>query len=131
MSWSLLGNYRQTPSRVSCGISVLNTKAGTARSSRKRDERRKDVCTTLPVKAKADSVIIGHTREFGIDLQSNTVVVPRRRDNIGTGPKGLPGLRRCSTRSSKPDNTEIETSAHGCYGREAVLSLFAKEPRRH
>ena len=69
--------------------------------------------------------------EFGIDLQSNIVVVPRRRDNIGTGPKGLPGLRRCSTRSSKPDNTEIETSAHGCYSCEAVLSLFAKEPRRH
>jgi len=131
MSWSLLGNYRQTPSRVSCGISLLRTKAGTARSSRKRDERRKDVCTTLPVKAKADSVIIGHMMEFGIDLQSNIGVVPSSRDHIGTGPKGLPGLRRCSTRSSKPDNTEIETSAHGCYGREAVLSLFAKEPRRH
>ena len=40
--------------------------------------------------------------EFGINLQSNIVVVTRRRDNIGTGPKGLPGLRRCSTRSSNP-----------------------------
>ena len=50
------------------------------------------MCTTLPVKAKADSVTIGHTMEFGIDLQSNIGVVPRRRDNIGTGPKGLPEL---------------------------------------
>jgi choloylglycine hydrolase len=59
----------------------------------RHDERRKVVCTAFPVKAKDGSVIVGRTMEFGLDLKSNIIVVPRGRDNVGTGPRGLPGLR--------------------------------------
>ena len=51
------------------------------------------MCTTFPVKAKDGSVIVGRTMEFGLDLKSNIIVVPRGRGNVGTGSKGLPGLR--------------------------------------
>jgi choloylglycine hydrolase len=51
------------------------------------------VCTTFPVKAKDGSVIVGRTMEFAIDLKSNIIVVPRGRDNVGTGPQDLPGLQ--------------------------------------
>ena len=51
------------------------------------------MCTTFPVKAKDGSMIVGRTMEFGLDLKSNIIVAPRERDNVGTGPRGLPGLR--------------------------------------
>ena len=51
------------------------------------------MCTAFPVKAKDGSVIVGRTMEFALDLESNIIIVLRGKDNVGTGPKGLPGLR--------------------------------------
>ena len=59
----------------------------------RHDERREVVCTTFPVKAKDGGVIVGRTMEFDLDLGSEIIVVPRGRENVGTGPQSLPGLR--------------------------------------
>ncbi len=38
-------------------------------------------------------MVVGRTMEFALDLKSDVIVVPRARDNVGTGPGGRPGLR--------------------------------------
>lgn len=49
------------------------------------------MCTCFRVKAKDNSVVIGRTMEFGIDLQSKITVFPRGYHFQAQGPEGKPG----------------------------------------
>lgn len=50
------------------------------------------MCTCFKVKAKDNSVVIGRTMEFGVDLQSKITVFPRGFKFQAQGPDGKPGL---------------------------------------
>ncbi len=50
------------------------------------------MCTNFRLKAKDNSVVVGRTMEFGIDLQSKITVFPRAFKFQGTGPNNKPGL---------------------------------------
>jgi choloylglycine hydrolase len=52
-----------------------------------------EACTGITIRPKDGSVIYGRTLEFGADLQSNAVVIPRGFEYSGTTPTGQPGLR--------------------------------------
>jgi choloylglycine hydrolase len=50
-------------------------------------------CTGITIKPKDGSVIFARTLEFGMDLQSNIIVVPRGKEFVATGPGDKAGLR--------------------------------------
>ncbi|WP_417383691.1 linear amide C-N hydrolase [Gimesia sp.] len=49
-------------------------------------------CTGITIKPKDGSAIFGRTLEFAQDLQSNIIIVPRQRENVGSTPNQQPGL---------------------------------------
>lgn len=52
-----------------------------------------DACTGVRVKPKDGSEITGRTLEFGADLQSEGMIVPRGKTYQGTAPGNKPGLK--------------------------------------
>ena len=50
-------------------------------------------CTGITIKPKDGSIIFARTLEFGMDLQSNIIIVPRGKEFVGTAPGDKPGLR--------------------------------------
>lgn len=51
-----------------------------------------EACTGMTVKAKDGGVAFGRTMEFGADLQSNVIVVPRNYELKAIGPNNSTGL---------------------------------------
>lgn len=52
-----------------------------------------DACTGIRLIAANGTVIRGRTMEFGIDLESEVIVVPRNFERTGTTPQGATGLK--------------------------------------
>ena len=50
-------------------------------------------CTGITIKPKDGSIIFARTLEFGMDLKSNILIVPRGKEFVGTAPGDKPGLR--------------------------------------
>jgi choloylglycine hydrolase len=50
------------------------------------------MCLAFRLTAEDGAVIIGRSMEFGLDIQSNVIVVPRGQQLTGTAPGGGPGL---------------------------------------
>lgn len=50
-------------------------------------------CTGITIKPKDGSIIFARTLEFGMDLKSNILVVPRGKEFAGTAPGDKAGLR--------------------------------------
>ncbi len=50
-------------------------------------------CTGITIKPKDGSIIFARTLEFGTDLKSNIIIVPRGKEFVGTAPGDKPGLR--------------------------------------
>lgn len=50
-----------------------------------------DACTGLTLQAKNDATVVARTLEFGVDLDSNIIFVPRGQDYTGTTDDG-PGM---------------------------------------
>ncbi len=50
-----------------------------------------DACTSLIIRTADGGIVYGRTMEFGFDLESEVIVVPRNRTNIGTGAAGKSG----------------------------------------
>src|SRR5271156_1898334 len=50
-------------------------------------------CTGITIKPRDGSVIFARTLEFGMDLQSNIIIVPRGKAFVGTAPGDKAGLR--------------------------------------
>ena len=50
-------------------------------------------CTGITIKPKDGSIIFARTLEFGMDLKSNILIVPRGKEYVGTAPSDKPGLR--------------------------------------
>src|SRR5271167_4964548 len=50
-------------------------------------------CTGITIKPKDGSIIFARTLEFGMDLKSNILVVPRGKEFVGTAPGEKAGLR--------------------------------------
>ena len=49
-------------------------------------------CTGITIKPKDGSIIFARTLEFGMDLKSNVLIVPRGKEFVGTAPGDKPGL---------------------------------------
>ena len=49
-------------------------------------------CTGIRLKAEDGAVIYARTLEFGMDLRSNVIVIPRGKEFSGTAPDNRPGL---------------------------------------
>jgi len=49
-------------------------------------------CTGFQIKAKDNTVVIGRSMEFPVDLHSNVVIVPRGRQFVSIGDKGVKGI---------------------------------------
>jgi choloylglycine hydrolase len=49
-------------------------------------------CTGIRIKPEDGSIISARTLEFGIDLDSNVIVIPRGKAFVGSTPGGQPGL---------------------------------------
>ena len=47
----------------------------------------------ITIKPNDGSIIFARTLEFGMDLKSNIVIVPRGKALVGTAPGDKPGLR--------------------------------------
>lgn len=71
--------------RLAIGLALLAQLAGLASVGR--------ACTGIRLGAKDGSVVYARTMEFGTDLRSALIVVPRGKDYVGTAPGGRPGLR--------------------------------------
>jgi choloylglycine hydrolase len=50
-------------------------------------------CTGITIKAGDGSVIFARTLEFGMDLKSNIIILPRGKEYVGSTPTGKPGVR--------------------------------------
>lgn len=50
-------------------------------------------CTGITIKPKDGSIIFARTLEFGMDLKSNILIVPRGQEFVGTAPGDKAGLR--------------------------------------
>jgi choloylglycine hydrolase len=50
-------------------------------------------CTGITIKPKDGSIIFARTLEFGMDLKSNILIVPRGKEYVGTAPGDKTGLR--------------------------------------
>jgi choloylglycine hydrolase len=50
-------------------------------------------CTGITIKPKDGSIVFARTLEFGMDLKSNILIVPRGKEYVGTAPGDKPGLR--------------------------------------
>ncbi|HEX3726245.1 MAG TPA: choloylglycine hydrolase family protein [Pirellulales bacterium] len=50
-------------------------------------------CTGITIKPKDGSVIFARTLEFGMDLRSNIIAVPKGKEFVATAPGNKPGLR--------------------------------------
>ena len=50
-------------------------------------------CTGITIRPADGSVIFSRTMEFGVDLKSNVIIIPRGHDFEGTAPGDQPGLR--------------------------------------
>lgn len=50
-------------------------------------------CTGIRIKPGDGSVIVARTLEFGANMHSGIVVIPRATESIGTAPNNRPGLR--------------------------------------
>jgi choloylglycine hydrolase len=50
-------------------------------------------CTGITIKPHDGSLIFARTLEFGMDLKSNILIVPRGKACVGTAPGDRPGLR--------------------------------------
>ncbi|HWG41245.1 MAG TPA: choloylglycine hydrolase family protein [Gemmataceae bacterium] len=50
-------------------------------------------CTGITIKPKDGSIIFARTLEFGMDLKSNILIVPRGKEFVGTAPSDKAGLR--------------------------------------
>jgi choloylglycine hydrolase len=50
-------------------------------------------CTGITIKPKDGSIIFARTLEFAVNLKSNILVLPRRKEYVGTAPGDKPGLR--------------------------------------
>jgi choloylglycine hydrolase len=50
-------------------------------------------CTGITIKPKDGSIIFARTLEFGMDLKSNILIVPRGKEFVGTAPGDKTGLR--------------------------------------
>lgn len=48
-------------------------------------------CTGITLTAKDGTVVRGRTMEFGVDIKSNVILVPRNLERTGTGPDGATG----------------------------------------
>lgn len=51
------------------------------------------MCTGIHIKAKNGAIFYGRTLEFGRELQSNILMIPRKYDFIGSVPYNVQGLR--------------------------------------
>ena len=49
-------------------------------------------CTGITIKPKDGSIIFARTLEFGMDLKSNILIVPRGKEFVGTAPGDKAGL---------------------------------------
>src|SRR5271165_4161720 len=49
-------------------------------------------CTGITIKPKDGSIIFARTLEFGMDLKSNILIVPRGKEFVGTAPGDKPGI---------------------------------------
>ena len=50
-----------------------------------------EACTGIVLTAEDGTVVRGRTMEFGIDIKSNVILVPRNLDRVGTAPDGKQG----------------------------------------
>ncbi|KLU06376.1 Choloylglycine hydrolase [Rhodopirellula islandica] len=50
-------------------------------------------CTGITIRPADGSVVFARTMEFGIDLRSNVIIVPRGHSFEGTAPGGKPGMQ--------------------------------------
>ena len=50
-------------------------------------------CTGITIKPKDGSIIFARTFEFGMDLKSNILIVPRGKEFVGTAPGDKARLR--------------------------------------
>jgi choloylglycine hydrolase len=57
-------------------------------------------CTGIRLTAADGTVVQARTMEFGVDMQSNVIVVPRGYERTGTTPDGKPGLKWTSKYAS-------------------------------
>ncbi len=57
-------------------------------------------CTGIRLTATDGTVVQARTLEFGVEMNSNVIVVPRGFERIGTTPDGKPGLRWSSKYAS-------------------------------
>ena len=65
-----------------------------------------NACTGIRLTAADGTVVQARTMEFGVDMESNVIVVPRGYERTGTTPDGQPGMqvdqqvceRRCEWR---------------------------------
>ena len=49
-------------------------------------------CTDFQIKAKDNTVVIGRSMEFPVDLHSNVVIVPRGEQFVSIDNKGIKGI---------------------------------------
>ncbi|MDJ1157263.1 choloylglycine hydrolase family protein [Chelatococcus sp. SYSU_G07232] len=52
-----------------------------------------EACTSFLLKAADGSPVYGRTMEYGIDLKSSVIIIPRGQPYVATGPAGGPGLK--------------------------------------
>jgi choloylglycine hydrolase len=57
------------------------------------NDRPAAACTGIRIKPRDGSVIVARTLEFGIDLRSNVMVIPRGSELVATAPGGRTGRR--------------------------------------
>ena len=49
-------------------------------------------CTDFQIKAKDNTVVIGRSMEFPVDLHSNVIIVPRGEQFVSIDDKGVKGI---------------------------------------
>jgi len=65
-----------------------------------------DACTGIRLKAGDGTVVFARTLEFGVDLESEVIVVPRGFARTGTTPDGRNGLKWSAKYASVGANAE-------------------------
>src|SRR5215203_196811 len=56
------------------------------------NEEKNRICTGIRLIAKTGAVVSARTMEFGVDLESDVMMSPRRHARIGSTPDGADGL---------------------------------------
>lgn len=86
---------------------------------------RASACTGIRVIAADGSVIQARTLEFGMDLRSQAIVVPRGLARVGSTPDGAPGLRWTSKYASVGANAfELPMMLNGVNEKGLAVGLF-------